>query len=114
MPAANQVKHLAEFFTSIPWWQLVPAPDLLAVQPGTPASEQSILVSQTDDGRLIVAYTPINRQIVFRTDQNRGQARWVNPVNGNEYRAEPVEQGSHCVFTTPAEGDWLLVIENGR
>ena len=35
MPGAEQMAHVAELFGSLPWWRLRPAPELVAVQPGS-------------------------------------------------------------------------------
>lgn len=112
MPAANQVKHLVEFFKSFPWETLIPAPDLLASQAGSTSVLATTLVSSSMDGSCVVAYTPENRQIVLKIDCAGHLATWVNPVNGNRYAAVAVLQsGGNVSYETPADGDWLLLIQ---
>ncbi len=45
MPAAEQIAYLADFFTTIEWWTLSPAPQLLVKQPGKQDVHRYILIA---------------------------------------------------------------------
>ncbi|MEZ4664191.1 MAG: hypothetical protein R2911_42215 [Caldilineaceae bacterium] len=45
MPAAEQMAHLVDFFASIRWWELRPALELLAAQPGDEDVHKFVLAS---------------------------------------------------------------------
>lgn len=111
MPAATQMKHVADVFTAIDYWRLRPAPEVLIDQPGVADAAQFIPVSSTAEGDLLVAYTPAAPVIALRSPAvPAGAATWMNPRTGERSAAAGVAEKDVTRFTAPAPGDWLLVV----
>jgi hypothetical protein len=115
MPAADQMAYLAAFFQSIDYWRLRPAQDVLAVQPGSEAPRRHIAAARADRGDLLVIYTPEDRTITLlpRSLPPRPSARWFNPRSGQFQAAVSAPHGSGVEFSTPSEGDWVLLVQTG-
>jgi hypothetical protein len=113
MPAAEQMAHVAALFTSIGYWRLRPAQDVLAEQPGAELASRFIAAAASEKRDLLVVYTPEVRAIVLKANAlPRGRPRWHNPRTGERTTARAVRAGSTVRFETPAEGDWVLVVTN--
>ena len=112
MEGAEQVRHLVDSFAPIDWWRLVPAPELLADQPGKEDVHAHILISKSDADDLVVAYTPRGRSVKVRMDDLSGRLRavWYNPRTGDPEAAEPEETDGVRVYETPDGEDWMLVM----
>jgi hypothetical protein len=115
MPAANQIAHLARFFKSIEFWQLRPAPGLLARQPGDDSPSLYIAAARSDDGDLTVIYTPNSRAISVKASAlpPAPVPVWINPRNGERSSAVAVVRDNVIDFATPSGGDWILLIKAG-
>jgi hypothetical protein len=110
MPGSTSMKHLKTFFTSLEWWRLRPAQDLLAtVQPGDADPKKFVTVARADDGSLAVVYLPVGGTIELKTGALRGplSAQWYHPAEGKWTNAVPVAAPS-AKFTTPTDADWVL------
>jgi hypothetical protein len=112
MPGAQQMTVLHDFFASLPWWKLWPAPELIVDQPGGAEPGRYVAAAATEDGRLVV-YVPLERAVTLDLAgmgalQN---AQWLDPRTGERLLAEaqPGEKGLD--FVTPGEGDWLLLCD---
>jgi hypothetical protein len=112
MPGAEQMAHVAALFTSIDFWRLRPAPDLLAEQPGADTPARFITVSASETRDLVVAYTPEPGTIRLHADQVPSAARtmWHDPRTGERRDAKGEPDGTILRFDTPGDGDWALVI----
>jgi hypothetical protein len=108
MPAAEQMSHLFDFFTRIKWWELFPAPALVVKQPGEQDVQHFVTASKSAVGDSAVVYLPHECHITLTKDQLHPdiQAVWFNPRTGEYSLAVSADSRS---FTTPAEGDWLLL-----
>jgi len=127
-PGAAQLKLWKEFFTSLPWQDLVPDQDhsILTAGFGTYGTLQT-RVSESDyataaatpNGSLVVVYMPAARAITINMKSLKAsaRARWFDPTNA-AYQEIPggpfANSGSH-VFTPPAknhdrDSDWVLVL----
>lgn len=115
MPGAQQMRHLAAFFTAIDFWRLRPANDVLAKQPGLESPRQHIAASRSSNGDLIVIYSPAARSIhVFQSVLPAGfSASWFNPRTGQASPVVAVLNENSMEFATPDEGDWLLLVKSG-
>ncbi len=118
MPGAQQMSILARLFTSLDFWRLRPAPELLAAQPGDANPAQFIAASLTEDGDLAVIYIPETRTVSVRAAllPPHSIPTWFNPSTG---AIEPgpvvgIVTGTAVEFTTPAAGDWVLILKQGR
>ena len=111
MPGAEQMAHVAALFTSIDFWRLRPAQEVLAEQPGTESAARFIMAAASDTRDLLVVYTPEVPAIVLRTDAiPRGRAVWHNPRTGERTAARGTPSGPLTRFEAPGEGDWALVV----
>ncbi|MCD6352283.1 MAG: DUF4038 domain-containing protein [Armatimonadetes bacterium] len=109
-PAAEQVRYLRKFFDGIEWWRLVPAPDLLAAQPGEQDVRHFVMASASKERDLVVVYTP-GGPVKLKADalKRPAQAQWYDPRTGKTAPAADLAEGT-VELTPPGEGDWLLLI----
>jgi hypothetical protein len=110
MPAAEQMKHLHDFFTSIDWWRLRPASVFVVNQPGKETPRKFIAAARTDQKDLLVVYVPEDRTVEIKLDAlpPSPQVTWFNPRTGEKSPAVAVVTANTCQFPTPSEGDWIL------
>lgn len=111
MPGAEQMKYVAGIFSAIDYWRLRPAPRLLVDQPGRADAGRFISVAAAPGGDLLLAYTPVEPEVVLRTDGvPEGAAIWMNPRTGDRTPAAAVVKKDETHFTAPGAEDWLLVV----
>ena len=113
MPGAEQMKHLYEFFTSIDWWKLRPAPIVVVGNPGTQTASKYIAGAKSDDKDLMVVYIPDERTVEIKLDSmpSSPNVSWINPRTGEKSPAVAVVTANTCQFPSPAEGDWILFMK---
>src|SRR5439155_18235409 len=111
MPAAEQMAHVVDFFASMEWWRLRPAPIVVVSNPGAQTSAKYIAGAKTDDKDLMVVYVPEDRTVEIKLDAmpTSPNVTWINPRTGEKSPAVAVVTANTCQFPTPSEGDWLLV-----
>jgi hypothetical protein len=114
MPAANQMAHVVGLFTSIDFWRLRPAPEVLARQPGTEAARRHIAAARTDRGDLLVIYVPEDREVALlqKSLPANCEAKWFNPRSGERIPISGVTNRDVVTFPTPTEGDWVLLAQS--
>jgi hypothetical protein len=114
MPGAQQMRHVADSFQSIAWWELQPAPDLIETQPGDENIRRAVVASRSERGDLAVIYVPEDRMLHLRLDALREGLSmiWLNPRTGQSMNGGSVAAtGSMTAsLTTPEAGDWLLIL----
>lgn len=110
-PGVRSMAVLGRFFDSLPWWQLRPAPELLAEQPGEREAHRFVVAAKKEDGKLAVVYLPTGGEISLRLEslKHPAVARWFNPRTGEWTDAATVAEGTHT-FTTPGSSDWVLCV----
>ncbi|MCC9076333.1 DUF4038 domain-containing protein [Litorilinea aerophila] len=113
MPAATQMAHLADCFTGLAWTALRPRPDLLVEQPGREDVTRTVLVSASDAGDLVVAYTPQPVTLRLRTAELAAglAGTWWDPRTGTQHPLDFLPAGEEVALTTPGAGDWLLILQ---
>ena len=111
LPGAADMKRLASFMAEIQWWRLLPAPQMLARQPGEADPKKFVAVAQAEDGSFAVAYLPVGGTVELRTESLKGAAaaRWYDPRDG-KWTDAGAAAPSVCKFTAPSEDDWVLWI----
>jgi Protein of unknown function (DUF4038)/Putative collagen-binding domain of a collagenase len=128
-PGAAQLKLWKDFFTALPWQDLVPDQDHSILTAGfgsygtlqTRVSESDYATAAaTSDGRLLVIYMPTARTITINTGNLRSsaRARWFDPTNGayqDIFGSPFVNSGSHRL-TPPgknhdSDSDWVLLLD---
>jgi hypothetical protein len=113
MPGAKEMAHLSEFFQSIDFGRLRPAPVAIVNQPGNQAPGRFVAAAKSDKRDLLVIYAPEDRTIEVKLDlmPESPNVTWVNPRTGERSPAVAVVTTSTCQFPTPAEGDWILFMK---
>jgi hypothetical protein len=113
MPAAQQMAHLYDFFTSIDFWRLRPAPAIVVNQPGATNITQFVAAAKTDQKDLALVYIPEVRTVEIKLDAlpPSPNITWINPRTGEHNPAVAVVTANTCQFPTPAEGDWILLMQ---
>jgi hypothetical protein len=112
MPAAEQVPHLYDVFTSLEWWRLRPAQELLVTQPGKDNSEHYVVAAWSDEGDLAVVYAPENDEITLNlsTLSRSLEMTWLEPRSGKQQTARGDGTNTAMTFKVPKGEDWLLVL----
>jgi hypothetical protein len=107
-PGSFDVQRLASLFTSIEWWRLRPAPELLQVQLGDKEMSRFISAAATDSRDLAVFYLPIGGEIsLHSTGLPCRDAFWFDPRAGSRVTASI---GADGVAAAPDSNDWVLVL----
>ncbi|MFH1718566.1 MAG: DUF4038 domain-containing protein [Planctomycetota bacterium] len=112
LPGALSMKYMHEFFKSIDWWKLVPAPEVLAEQPGSEDASKFIAAAKSQAGDLLVVYMPEGGSVTLNTDSfKKGlSARWYHPRTGGWLDAGKIEK-SPQTFKTADRNDWVLLVD---
>jgi hypothetical protein len=118
-----------DFFSSLPWHELVPDQDHSTVTDGlgsygtfkTPVSQSDYCTAaKTADGSFVIAYMPTARTVTVNmaTLKAPTKAEWFDPTNGNytPVSADPLTNSGTHQFTPPqtnGEGgtDWVLLLD---
>jgi len=116
MPGAEQMAHLADFFASVNWSKLRPAPVTVVNNPGAQKPAKFIAGAKTDDKELMVIYVPEDRTVEIKLDSMppSPNVTWFNPRTGEKSPAVAVVTANTCQFPTPAEGDWILFMKTDK
>ncbi|MEI6500152.1 MAG: DUF4038 domain-containing protein [Armatimonadota bacterium] len=107
LPGIRSMTVLKNFFEALPWWELRPAQDLLAAQPGQDDPKRYVTVAATEDRSTLVAYLPVGGAIALQSPPAGLQARWFDPREGTYRKADASGPG----FTAPDEQDWVLLLQ---
>jgi hypothetical protein len=99
LPGSHDMARLASLFTSIKWWTLQPAPELLSSQPGLADPTRHIAISKSKTGDLTIAYLPQGGQLPIKSDHGL-PAKWFNPRTGEFIAAAPQP-------VAPTQEDWV-------
>jgi hypothetical protein len=112
MPGAEQMAHLARFFTNLEFWNLRPSPEVLAAQPGEESAQRWITAAKSISGDLLVVYLPDNPQVeIFQHYlPPEVSASWFNPRSGEIASVVGNVRNRIVYFATPGAGDWLLLV----
>jgi hypothetical protein len=116
MPAAEQMAHVATFFTSFDYWRLRPAPEVLASQPGKQGARRHVAAARSEAGDLLVVYVPEDRnvEILQKSLPPNFRASWFSPRTGEKPSVVAVVNDQAIQFATPDEGDWLLLVKSAE
>lgn len=110
-PGSIQMGFLAEFIKKFDWWNLYPANEILAQQPGEKTYNHWISVVKSPDDKIIIAYIPHKTEVkLFNPEGIQYAAQWFNPVT-NEYSEAKIENENDAIhFTQNFENDMLIVL----
>ncbi|HEU0011375.1 MAG TPA: DUF4038 domain-containing protein [Verrucomicrobiae bacterium] len=115
MPGAEQMALLHDFFDSIEWWKLRPAPAVIRNNPGAGAPAKYFAAAKSDDRNLCVVYVPEDRtvEVLMSLIPSSPVVSWFNPrrIETNTINAVGVVTSDTIQFPTPDVGDWLLLLK---
>jgi len=113
MPGAEQMALLHDFFTSIDWWKLRPAPPVVRNNPGVGAPARYFAAAKSDDRNLCAIYVPDERtvEVVMSLIPASPIVSWFNPRQSETNHAVGVVTSDTIQFPTPTEGDWVLLMK---
>jgi hypothetical protein len=111
-PGSIQMGYLTEFINRFEWWNLFPANEILAVQPGEETFNHWISVVKSPGDEIIIAYIPAKCDVkLFNPKGCEYLAQWFNPVT-NVYSEAKIETQNHSIqFTHHFENDMLIVLK---
>jgi hypothetical protein len=111
-PGSIQMGYLAEFIKKMDWWNLFPANEILAEQPGDSVFNHWISVVKSADDKKIVAYIPEKTEVnLFNPKGIKYTAQWFNPVT-NQYSDAKISVNENKIeFTHNFENDMLIVLK---
>ncbi|RMH65228.1 MAG: DUF4038 domain-containing protein [Bacteroidetes bacterium] len=102
---SQDMTHVAELMSTIDWWRLRPAQNLLADQPGRDDPARFVGAARTAARDLALLYLPVGGSV--RLSEAAGTtAYWFDPRTGARHEVE----GSRQTYTAPDDQDWLLVL----
>jgi hypothetical protein len=114
---SQDMVRLKALFTSRRWYELVPDEKHEVVVDGLGEFRglDYLAAARTHDGRTVIAYLPTTRAFTVDLSKVAGtevQAWWYNPRTGKADAAGRFATGAKQKFTPPAEGDWVLVLDD--
>jgi hypothetical protein len=118
MTLPEQQAPLYDFFTSLTWWTLVPAPELVtSFQPlakpgpaaGSAASPPRALALRNAEGDLAAVYLGAGGTVTLKGDLLKDGLRplWFSPRDGGTRVARALRPR---VYRTPDAAEWVLVL----
>jgi hypothetical protein len=116
LAGAKRIQLFADFFESIDYWRLQPAPHDIAVQPGGKEPWHAIVASAAEGRELAVVYVPEERtlELTLQALPASPVVHWFNPRTGEKTPAVAVVGGRTCQFPTPDPHDWVLLIKTAK
>ena len=117
----KQMKHVRDFFESIPWYELIPEFEKQLILDGQGeygSKEDYITASATPDHKVVVLYMSVARCVKLNLALFPAsiKARWFDPSSGvyTDATNELIANQGDRWFTPPArdcDGDWILLLE---
>lgn len=113
---AGDLVHVRRLVDSRPVRLLVPDWEEVVVTAGRGSGSAYAAASRASDGSLVLAYVPERREITVDmssiTTDSVATASWWDPRTGDTTGIGEFDTDADRGFTPPAEGDWLLVVED--
>ncbi len=111
-PGSLQMGYLAEFIRKLEWWNLFPANEILAEQPGKKAFNHWVSIVKSADDETIVAYIPHKTEVkLFNPKRFLYSAQWFNPVTNQCSDAKISLNSGQIEFNQNFENDMLIVLK---
>jgi hypothetical protein len=116
---ARQLKHLAEFLTSVPWWRLDPCRERIRVDGAVPDIQDLSAphCAASPDGFWLIHIPSGNRNrslTIDGFDPAGWSAQWLNPVDGKCTSVELPTVSDRVtppsIPPLPTDGDWVLYL----
>jgi hypothetical protein len=114
---SQDMARLKALFVSRPWYELVPDQKHEVVVDGLGEFRglDYLAAARTHDGSTVIAYLPNSRPFTVDLGKVAGTSAvgwWYNPRTGKSTEAGKFATGAKQKFTPPAEGDWVLVLDD--
>jgi hypothetical protein len=114
---AQDMQRLNLLFSSRPWHELVPDEkhEIVVDGLGEFNGMDYLTAARASDGSTVMAYMPTSRTIAVQMTSLSGKeaaAWWFNPRTGLVSDGGKFPTTGKREFTPPAEGDWVLVLED--
>jgi hypothetical protein len=109
--------HWGRLFRSRPWYELVPDQKHEVVTGGLGEFRglDYLAAGRTPDGKTAIAYMPTRRSITVdmsKVSGDRAVSWWFDPRAGKASAAGEFPTTGTRDFVPPAEGDWVLVLDD--
>jgi len=101
-------RHLADFFTALPWWRLDPDDDFFEAQ-NSGQSTALVVGLRSDRNDMAVLYFPVGGSARVKPGllSESLKAQWFNPRTGQKVPPSPRPPSE---FVAPDEQDWVLLL----
>jgi hypothetical protein len=114
---ALDMQRLYALFSSRPWNELVPdlKHEVVVDGLGEFNGMDYLAAARTADGGTVMAYLPTSRSVTVEMGKVSGSeamAWWFNPRTGESSKAGKFPTTGRKQFSPPAEGDWVLVLDD--
>lgn len=110
-PGSTSMKHLAALFSSLEWWKLRPAQEMLAEPPGQKDLQRFVVVARAEDRSWSLVYTPSGDRIMLLLGRRPDRSRWFNPRSGEWSEAQGEFTTLTATYTPPDDQDWVLLLQ---
>jgi hypothetical protein len=110
LPGAGDMQRVVELFTSLAWWTLRPADNLVAEQPGEKNPAEFIAAARSTESHIAISYLPVGGQLQLANSPKElglSKASWFNPRTG---QSQPATAESQTRFQAPDGQDWVLLL----
>jgi len=115
LPGSTDMMHLKTLFTSLDWWTLRPAPELVPNQPGDKDPSRFVAAAKSAGGNWALLYFPVGEPVTLNLESpgDTKVVRWYNPRSGAWASTAPVPKHSEPL-TPPDENDWVAWLGPGN
>jgi hypothetical protein len=117
LPGSQSMMHWGKLFRSRHWFDLLPDQkhEVVTAGVGEFLGNDYLAAGRTLDGSTVIAYMPTKRTIKVDMSKVSGAqavAWWFDPSSGRVTEAGAFPTTGILEFTPPAEGDWVLVLDD--
>ena len=117
LPGSQSMMHWGKLFRSRHWFDLLPDQkhEVVIAGVGEFLGNDYLAAGRTLDGSTVIAYMPTKRTIKVDMSKVSGAqavAWWFDPSSGRVTEAGAFPTTGILEFTPPAEGDWVLVLDD--
>jgi hypothetical protein len=117
LPGSANMMYWGRLFRSRPWFDLVPDQkhEVITGGVGEFLGDDYLAAGRTLDGSTAMAYMPTKRTITVDMSKIAGTqalAWWFDPRTGQAASAGSFPTRGMQNFSPPAEGDWVLVLDD--
>ena len=117
LPGSVGMMYFGKLFRSRPWYDLIPDQKHEVVTGGLGEFRglDYLAAGRTADGNTVIAYMPTKRTITVdmsKVSGSQAQGWWFDPRTGHSTEAGVFPTSGRQDLTPPADGDWVLVLDD--